>query len=108
MIIPDITKKADTETKEEFKRILAKYPADAVSENAIATNAERTNRHLRTAELLREKSISSELIVMTLPLPRREGIPPALYMAWLEIMTKGLPPVLMTRGNQASVLTYYS
>ena len=108
MIVPDITKKANVDTKEEFMRIIAKYPTNAISEKDITTNAERTNRHLRTAELLREKSISSELIVMTLPLPRREGIPPALYMAWLEIMTKGLPPVLMTRGNQTSVLTYYS
>ena len=57
MIIPDITKKADADTKEEFDRLVAKYPAEAVSKEALAANAERTNRHLRTAEMLREKSI---------------------------------------------------
>ena len=32
----------------------------------------------------------------------------ALYMAWLDIMTRNLPTVLLTRGNQEPVLTFYS
>ena len=44
----------------------------------------------------------------TLPFPRRGQAAPALYLAWLEVMTRGLPPVLLTRGNQDSVLTFYS
>ena len=65
-------------------------------------------RHLRLAELLRQYSSKSELVVMTLPLPRRGHTSPSLYMAWLEIMTRNLPPILLTRGNQESVLTFYS
>ena len=107
LVIPDITKKAKPETKAEFEEIVSKYPKDSVDMSELNANAERTNRHLRTAELLREKSANSELIVLTLPLPRI-GSSPSLYMAWLDVMTKGLPPVLLTRGNQSSVLTFYS
>ncbi len=66
------------------------------------------SRHLRLAELLRQYSSESELIVITLPLVRRDRTSPALYMAWLDIMTKDLPPTLIMRGNQQSVLTFYS
>ena len=65
-------------------------------------------RHLRLAELLRHHSSESEMIVMTLPLPRKGHTSAALYMAWLDIMTKNLPPILLTRGNQEPVLTFYS
>ena len=67
-----------------------------------------SNRHLRLAELLRLHSSESEMIVMTLPLPRRGQTSPALYMAWLDIMTRNLPTILLTRGNQEPVLTFYS
>lgn len=44
-----------------------------------------------------------------MPVPRRGVISSALYMAWLEMMSGGgLPPTLMVRGNQQSVLTHYS
>ena len=64
-------------------------------------------RHLRLTEMLRHNSRESELIVMTLPLPKK-GMSPALYTAWLDIMTKDMPPTLFIRGNQQSVLTFYS
>ena len=31
-----------------------------------------------------------------------------MYLAWLETLTKDLPPFLLLRGNQTSVLTFYS
>ena len=45
-------------------------------------------RHLRLTEMLRANSRSSELVVMTLPLPKRGVTSPALYTAWLDMMTK--------------------
>ena len=41
-------------------------------------------------------------------MPRRNGAPPSLYMSWLEMMTRKMPPFLLLRGNQTSVLTFYS
>ena len=65
-------------------------------------------RHLRLAEMLRQNSANSELIVLTLPMPKRGHTSSALYTAWLDMMTRGLPPTLLLRGNQQSVLTFYS
>ncbi|UYV72588.1 SLC12A1 [Cordylochernes scorpioides] len=44
----------------------------------------------------------------TLPMPRKETCSAPLYQAWLETLTRGLPPMLLVRGNQSSVLTFYS
>lgn len=30
-----------------------------------------------------------------------------LYMAWLEALTANMPPFMLVRGNQTSVLTFY-
>ena len=97
-----------SDIREEFEKILTDSPSGAIEAADLAANAERTNRHLRLAELLREHSMRAELVVATLPFPRRGQAAPALYLAWLEVMTRGLPPVLLTRGNQDSVLTFYS
>lgn len=44
----------------------------------------------------------------TLPVPRKGMISASLYMSWLDVMTAGMPPILFVRGNQSSVLTFYS
>jgi solute carrier family 12 sodium/potassium/chloride transporter 2 len=43
-----------------------------------------------------------------LPIPRKDVVSAPLYMAWLELLTKGMPPYLIIRGNQTSVITVYS
>uniref|UniRef100_A0A8B9KT37 Solute carrier family 12 member 3 n=1 Tax=Astyanax mexicanus TaxID=7994 RepID=A0A8B9KT37_ASTMX len=48
------------------------------------------------------------LLGRTMPIGRREACPSALYMAWLETVCRDLrPPVLLVRGNQENVLTFY-
>jgi solute carrier family 12 (sodium/potassium/chloride transporter), member 2 len=68
----------------------------------------KTNRQLRLREMLLEHSKDANLVVMSLPMPRRETVSAPLYMSWLEILTRDLPPMLLVRGNQTSVLTFYS
>lgn len=58
-------------------------------------------------ELLREHSSDASLIVMTLPVPH-QNTDRQLYMGYLETLTRDLPPVCLIRGNQQSVLTFYS
>ncbi|TRY67544.1 hypothetical protein TCAL_09074 [Tigriopus californicus] len=105
IMIPDIGKKASEETKAEFNTIVSQ--ANITSEDLV-TNLEKTNRHLRLAELLREHSMASETVIMTLPIPRKSSHSDQLWMAWLEIMSRDMPPMLFVRGNQTSVLTFYS
>lgn len=67
----------------------------------------KTNRHIKLQELLQRHSKDAALILMTLPIARI-GCSAALYMAWMEELTRNLPPIILLRGNQTSVLTYYS
>lgn len=48
------------------------------------------------------------VVFRTLPMPRKNQTPPVLYMAWLEMLTRDLPPVMLIRGNHTDVLTFYS
>lgn len=48
------------------------------------------------------------LLCRSMPIARKKSISDCLYMAWLDILTKDLPPTLLIRGNHKSVLTFYS
>jgi solute carrier family 12 sodium/potassium/chloride transporter 2 len=41
-------------------------------------------------------------------MPRKGTVGAPLYMAWLEALSANMPPFLLIRGNQSSVLTFYS
>uniref|UniRef100_A0A0N4ZUH8 Solute carrier family 12 member 9 n=1 Tax=Parastrongyloides trichosuri TaxID=131310 RepID=A0A0N4ZUH8_PARTI len=116
-VIEDIAKKPHSNTIKEFEKMIFKWkvttnnPDDIekgfITPLSIQQQKNRTYRELRMRELLLQHSKHSNLIAVTLPVPR-EGIPSSLYMAWLDMLTKDLPPTLMIRGNQTSVLTFYS
>ncbi|XP_055845958.1 bumetanide-sensitive sodium-(potassium)-chloride cotransporter isoform X3 [Episyrphus balteatus] len=122
-LIPDITKKPQESSTQFFNELIKDF---VVSENnvnittpvnedeALTTEddllnvQDKTNRYLRLREYLLEKSVKSDLVVMTLPMPRKNIVSAPLYMAWLESLSRGMPPFLFVRGNQTSVLTFYS
>merc|ERR1719264_14206 len=108
LVIPDVTKRASEESRSKLSAKLAELPAGTIPEEELATNKEKTNRHLRLSELLQEHSSAAELIVMYEPMPRRGHTSAPLYLTWLDLMTENLPPTMLVRGNQASVLTFYS
>ncbi|XP_039291807.1 bumetanide-sensitive sodium-(potassium)-chloride cotransporter-like isoform X3 [Nilaparvata lugens] len=119
-LIPDITKKPQEETTLFFENLIKDLKAPEndeegkeedqgyITEADLMATKDKTNRHLRLRELLLENSTDAELVVMTLPMPRKSVVPAALYMAWLELLTHDMPPFLLVRGNQQSVLTFYS
>lgn len=84
------------------------YFSDLTTEDDLIAVQDKTNRYLRLREFLHEQSMESDLIVMTLPMPRKNIVSAPVYMAWLESMSRGMPPFLFVRGNQSSVLTFYS
>lgn len=79
-----------------------------ISDADLLAVRDKTWRYLRLRELLMEHSMNSDLVVMTLPMPRRSLVSAPLYMSWLEVLTKDMPPFLLVRGNHTSVLTFYS
>ena len=63
-VISDVTKKADESTKAEFIEILNGIAYGKPNEAELAANKEKTNRHLRLTELLRQHSSKSEMVIM--------------------------------------------
>ncbi|XP_043223696.1 solute carrier family 12 member 3-like isoform X1 [Amphibalanus amphitrite] len=117
IVIDDVTKKAEQSTRDTFNEMIAPFKKDdesdipdeiSVTDSELLANKDKTNRHLRLHELVQQHSKDSSLVVMTLPMTRKGTVHAPLYMAWLEMMTKDMPPFLMIRGNQTSVLTFYS
>ncbi|CAJ0952102.1 unnamed protein product [Ranitomeya imitator] len=79
-----------------------------ITDNEIELYKTKTHRQIRLNELLKEHSSTANVIVMSLPVARKGAVSSALYMAWLEALSKDLPPILLVRGNHQSVLTFYS
>nr|CAH0110941.1 unnamed protein product [Daphnia galeata] len=114
IVITDITKKSSESTRNYFNGLIKNFVKNEDGQDARITESEmialrdKTNRHMRLREQLLLHSKTSNLIVMTLPMPRKGTVSAPLYMAWLELLTANMPPFLLVRGNQTSVLTFYS
>ena len=104
----------DVSSVVEFEGISEKPKEDSINDfknlaghMIEGEHKKKSLRHIRLGELLREHSKDASLIVMTLPVPS-EAVEPTMYMSWLEMMTKDLPPILLIRGNHTNVLTFYT
>ncbi|XP_035236006.1 solute carrier family 12 member 2-like isoform X2 [Anguilla anguilla] len=106
MIEPYKLKEDDME-QEAAERLKAEEPW-RITDNELELYRAKTNRQIRLNELLQEHSSTANLIVMSMPLARKGAVSSALYMSWLETLSKDLPPILLVRGNHQSVLTFYS
>uniref|UniRef100_A0A0N4Z670 Solute carrier family 12 member 3 n=1 Tax=Parastrongyloides trichosuri TaxID=131310 RepID=A0A0N4Z670_PARTI len=68
----------------------------------------KTKQYLRLRELLLEHSAASHLVILTLPIAHESVVMSPLYLLWLELLSKDMPPMLLTRGNHTPVLTSLS
>ncbi|CAH1637260.1 unnamed protein product [Spodoptera littoralis] len=113
-MVQDITDPPQPETTKLFEDITKKFTVESanpdccISETELLTLAEKTKRQLRLRELLLANSKDARLVVMSLPMPRKGSVSAPLYMAWLEMMSRDMPPMMFVRGNHTSVLTFYS
>ncbi|XP_067211862.1 bumetanide-sensitive sodium-(potassium)-chloride cotransporter isoform X2 [Linepithema humile] len=114
-MVDDISVAPKQETQSFFDNLITKFrndssnnPESCVTDLELNTLRDKTNRQLRLRELLLENSSQSTLVVMSLPMPRKGAISAPLYMAWLEALTRDMPPTILVRGNHISVLTFYS
>uniref|UniRef100_A0A7N6BR89 Solute carrier family 12 member 2 n=1 Tax=Anabas testudineus TaxID=64144 RepID=A0A7N6BR89_ANATE len=99
--------KEDDMEQEAAERLKAHEPW-RITDNELELYKAKTNRQIRLNELLKEHSSTAKLIVMSMPLARKGTVSSALYMCWLDTLSKDLPPLLLVRGNHQSVLTFYS
>ncbi|KAK6178797.1 hypothetical protein SNE40_011302 [Patella caerulea] len=117
-VIPDLKRKPKRASYKEFEAMIYRWrlgPGESeydypwkISNTDLMTHKQKTYMQIKLREKLLEHSSEAALIVMTLPVPRKTTCPAGLYMAWLEMLTNNLPPTLLLRGNQQSVLTYFS
>lgn len=114
IMLTDVKKQPKQETKNLHQSLLDGFNEGQGTNDCVVTDAEKqiledkTNLQLRLRELLLKHSTEASLIVMSLPMPRQGAVSAPLYMSWLEVLTKEMPPFLLVRGNQNSVLTFYS
>ncbi|KPM09065.1 Amino acid permease-like protein 4 [Sarcoptes scabiei] len=129
ILIKDILKPPKVQSQIEFQKLIKPYLIESdssenqdqnqdeiknkqmnlsISKEDLEQFKDKNNRNIRLRELLIEHSMESRLIVMTLPVPRKDTCPPILYMAWLDTLTRDMPPMMLIRGNQTNVLTFYS
>lgn len=113
IMLQDVKQKPKPETIQLHRTLLDGFNEGQESESAVTEGEksileEKTNLQLRLRELLLKHSTDASLVVMSLPMPRQGAVSAALYMSWIEVLTKGMPPFLLVRGNQSSVLTFYS
>ncbi|XP_062516949.1 solute carrier family 12 member 1-like [Corticium candelabrum] len=102
IMLSEMKSRPSSESVEEFMKL----PGGEESNREDVK--EKTFRHIRLGELLRQHSTNAKLIVVTMPIPRKNTCSSILYMSWLETISCKLPPILFVRGNQQSVLTFQS
>lgn len=112
-MLSDIEKPSYSETRIMFETLIEPYRKNSnsksyVSEIELKALEDKTNRQLRLKELLKQHSVNSDLVVMSLPMPRKGVVSASVYTAWLEILSSDMPPFLFVRGNHTPVLTFYS
>nr|XP_006114792.1 solute carrier family 12 member 3 [Pelodiscus sinensis] len=125
-VLPDINQQPRPEHIKRFDELIAPFRLNdglkdeavvnemrrdcpwKISDEEVNKNKAKSLRQVRLNEILLDYSRDAALIAITLPIGRKGRCPSSLYMAWLETLSQDLrPPVILTRGNQENVLTFY-
>uniref|UniRef100_A0A8C3C2W3 Solute carrier family 12 member 3 n=1 Tax=Cairina moschata TaxID=8855 RepID=A0A8C3C2W3_CAIMO len=125
-VLPDINQKPRPEHIKRFDDLVAPFRLNdgfkdeaavgemrhgcpwKISDEELRKHRAKSLRQVRLNKILLQHSQDAALIAITLPMGRKGRCPSSLYMAWLESLSQDLrPPVVLTRGNQENVLTFY-
>ncbi|KAM9377413.1 solute carrier family 12 member 3 [Pholidichthys leucotaenia] len=79
-----------------------------ITDQDLERNKAKSLRQIHLNKVLQDNSREAALILITMPVARRGVCPSMLYLAWLDFLSRDLKsPVLLVRGNQENVLTFY-
>ncbi|XP_029993122.1 solute carrier family 12 member 3 [Sphaeramia orbicularis] len=126
-VLPDIYQNPQSVNVHQFENVVARYRLDmnpkqesdsgpmrvqegpwVITDQDLERNRAKSLRQIRINEVLQDHSREAALILITMPVGRRGVCPSTLYLAWLDFLSRDLrPPVLLVRGNQENVLTFY-
>lgn len=117
-VITDLNKPPSEEGRDKFDELIKPFKVDdsddsedtdhLITEDHLEKFMKKTERQIRINEIMKRNSSKADLIVCTLPIVKQKACPAPLYLSWLETISTSLPPCIMLRGNQESVLTYAS
>lgn len=88
-------------TKQRFERCLG-VQMDELDD----TERMKTQRNLRIAEEIRKLSKGAAMVFVILPIPDI-NLRVKLHTTWLDMMSFDMPPMVMMRGNNENVLTFF-
>ncbi|XP_077953985.1 solute carrier family 12 member 3-like isoform X1 [Gasterosteus aculeatus] len=126
-VLPDVYQSPQPESVHRFEKMLDRFRLDTnpkqdcdsgserqqeepwrITEQDLERNRAKSLRQIRLNEVLKDYSREAALIVITMPVGMKGACPNTLYLAWLDFLSRDLrPPVLLVRGNQENVLTFY-
>ncbi|KAL7402151.1 hypothetical protein ABVT39_010531 [Epinephelus coioides] len=126
-VLPDIHQNPQPGSIHQFENMVGRFKLDTnpkqhcdsgplrqqeepwiITDQDLERNKTKSLRQIRLNEVLQDYSREAALIVITMPVGRRGVCPNTLYLAWLDFLSHDLrPPILMVRGNQENVLTFY-
>jgi len=76
-------------------------------QSSVAAESKQKDQHWKeVASAIKSESKGASLVFVTLPYPVK-GIETSRYMTWLDDMTDVNAPVILIRGNNENVLTFY-
>uniref|UniRef100_A0A3Q0RJE9 Solute carrier family 12 member 3 n=1 Tax=Amphilophus citrinellus TaxID=61819 RepID=A0A3Q0RJE9_AMPCI len=126
-VLPDVYQTPQPMNVHQFEKMISRFRLDTkskpdsdsgpasqhekpwmITEQDLEKNKAKSLRQIRLNEVLLDYSREAALIIVTMPVGRRGVCPSSLYLAWLDFLSRDLrPPVLLVRGNQQNVLTFY-
>ncbi|KAK5868061.1 hypothetical protein PBY51_012506 [Eleginops maclovinus] len=125
-VLPDIYQKPQPGNVHQFENMVGRFKINTnpkedsdgdlpgqeepwmITEQDLERNWAKSLRQIRLNEVLQDYSREAALIVITMPVGRKGVCPNTLYLAWLDFLSRDLrAPILLVRGNQQNVLTYY-
>ncbi|XP_005748346.1 solute carrier family 12 member 3 [Pundamilia nyererei] len=126
-VLPEINQPPQQMNVHQFEKMVSRFRVDTnskpdsdsgcasqhqepwmITDQDFEKNKAKSLRQIRLNEVLLDYSREAALIITTMPVGRRGVCPSTLYLAWLDFLSRDLrPPVLLVRGNQENVLTFY-